>query len=337
MKAPVESARSRRTTSGAKGQKVRRLRWRRSLTNLWADVRRHPALTIFVSGYVAIFFASWWCHFFLLPKATPIEAFASGGSESLEGKAGQITEWVSPDVDLGQPLLSPRPGAIFGTDRLGTSVLTRLLRGSAETLSAALVGSVMAVGLGFCAVFFAGWIAGQRGYESLRVGVSGFGFLPAVVIAWWLSAALQPGFGSVVAVIALSGSVAVAAGLARAFAEAEDAGHVTAAQAAGFSRFAVLRNEVLPFVSQRLVSYGAMLLPGAVLLETALSFVGFGLGVQSNNNWGRMIAEGRSVMFEAPWLLLAPGLVIAVTVGWLSLTARSIRRVTKEKDFLSLV
>ena len=286
MKAPVESGRLRRGNSAGKGKSVRLLRWRRSLANLWSDVRRHPALTIFVSGYVAIFLASWWCHFFLLPTGTSGLLVGDGDADTLSAKPEQSTEWVAPIIDLQRPLLSPRTGAIFGTDRLGASVLNRVLRGAAETLSAALVGSALAVGLGFGAVLFFGWIAGQRGYDLLAAGTSGFGFVPAVLIAWWLSAAVEPGFGSVVVVIAFSGSVAVVGGLARAFAETEEAGHVTAARAAGFSRFALLRSEVFPFVSQRLVSYGAMLLPGAVLLETALSFVGFGLGKLSGDNWG---------------------------------------------------
>ena len=315
-----------------------RMRGRRALAALWSDVRRHPALTVFVSGYVAIFLGSWWCYFYL-PAEEPIGLIAPGEQNETVagGGAAASAEALAPGINLTQPLLSPRPGAIFGTDRFGASVLMRVLRGAAETLSSALVGSVMAVGLGFCAVFTAAWMVGQRGYELLAASLSGYQFVPVVVIAWWLSAALEPGFGSVVAVIALSGSVPVIVGLARACAEVEDSGHVTAARAAGFGRYAILRSEVLPFVSQRLLSYGAMLLPGAVLLETALSFAGFGLGELSKDSWGRMIAEGRVLMLEAPWLLIAPGLVTALTVGWLSLTARSVRRVTREKDFLSLV
>lgn len=333
MKAPVESAPLRRGKSGGTADALPPMAWWQSLGRLWSDVRRHPALTVFVGGYAAIFLGAWWCHFFLPSATKPVVEIAQSAPD--EEPPG--TEMLVTDIDLRQPLLSPRAGAIFGTDSSGANVLTRIVRGAAETLSAALVGSVIAVGLGFCMVFFVGWIAGQRGYELLAAAWSGFRYLPVVVIAWWLSAALEPSFGSVVAVIAISGSAVVVAGLARAFAKTEDAAHVIAARAAGFSRFALLRSEVVPFVSQRLVSYGAMLLPGAVLLETALSFVGFGLGKSSINNWGLMIAEGQALMFEAPWLLIAPGLVIAVTVGWLSLTARSIRRVTKEKDFLSMV
>jgi len=331
MKAPVES--SRRDRTSLKG-KVRRGAWRRSMKLFLRDVRRHPALAILLCGYVAIFSTGWW-YYLAAPSQQGFDAAVNtlavvdgGGGESVEAEI---------QLARGRVLQPPQVGAPFGTDRHGVGVLTRVLRGAAETLSVALVGSTLAVGVGFVAVLFVRWLFGVRGYVMLVWMAGGVTCIPVLVLAWWLAAALEPGFWSVCAIVAVAGAMPVTHRLARAFEECEHLGHVIAAAAAGFGRFEILRTQVLPFVWQRLVSYGAMLLPGALLLETALTFAGLGLGKTATDSWGRLIAEGRSLMFEAPWLLIAPGLVIAATVGWLSLTARSIRKVTHEKDFLSLV
>ncbi len=332
MKAPIES--SRRDRPALKSN-VRRVKWRHSIKLLGRDVRRHPALAILLCGYVAIFATGWW---FYLAAPQPIDELVAPVTDSLviDGDAGQAGETEMP-LARRRVLQPPQAGAFFGTDRHGVGVLTRVLRGAAETLSVALVGSTLAVAIGFMVVMFVRWLFGARGYVILIWLASGITCIPAFALAWWLAAALEPGFWTVCAIVAVAGSMPVTHRLARAFEECEDHGHVIAAAAAGFGRFEILRTQVFPFVWQRLVSYGAMLLPGALLLETALTFAGLGLGKAATDSWGRLIAEGRSLMFEAPWMLVAPGLVIAVTVGWLSLTARSIRKVTREKDFLSLV
>lgn len=331
MKAPIES--SRRDRSSLK-RNARRVRWRRSMNLLWRDVRRHPALAVLLCGYVAILVTGWW---FFLATPQPAEMVSAGADSAvIDGDGRDGVEAVS-QVARRRVLQAPRAGAPFGTDRHGVGVLTRVLRGAAETLSVALVGSTLAVAIGFTVVLFVRWLFGARGYVILIWLASGVTCIPVLALAWWLAAALEPGFWSVCTIVAVAGAMPVTHRLARAFEECEDLGHVIAAAAAGFGRFEILRTQVLPLVWPRLVSYGAMLLPGALLLETALTFAGLGLGKSASDSWGRLIAEGRSLMFEAPWLLIAPGLVIAATVGWLSLTARSIRKVTREKDFLSLV
>jgi len=335
MKAPVESGRRDRPSVK---RNTRRAEWRRSLRLFRADVRRHPALAVLLAGYVAIFAAGWW-FYLAAPQPADLEpasvdaaaAMAKDGSDGVESEEAEI------QLATRQVLQPPRAGAPFGTDRHGVGVLTRVLRGAAETLSVALVGSTLAVAIGFLAVLFVRWLLGARGYLVIVWLAGGVTCIPAVALAWWLAAALEPGFWSVCVIVAVAGAMPVTHRLARAFEACEDLGHVVSAAAAGFGRFEILRTQVFPFVWQRLVSYGAMLLPGALLLETALTFAGLGLGKAATDSWGRLIAEGRSLMFEAPWLLIAPGLVIAGTVGWLSLTARSIRKVTREKDFLSLV
>ena len=331
MKAPVES--SRRDRSNLRGN-VRRAKWRRAMNLLWADVRRHPALAILLCGYVVIFTAGW--GFYL---TAPQPADLKKAADDFVVADGEGAESVEAEIQLArrQVLQPPRVGAPFGTDRHGVGVLTRVLRGAAETLTVALVGSTLAVAIGFLMVVSIRCLLGARGYLILIWLAGGVTCIPALALAWWLASALEPGFWSVCMIVAVAGAMPVTHRLARAFEECEDLGHVLSAAAAGFGRFEILRTQVFPFVWQRLVSYGAMLLPGALLLETALTFAGLGLGEASTDSWGRLITEGRSLMFEAPWLLIAPGLAIAGTVGWLSLTARSIREVTREKDFLSLV
>ena len=129
MKAPIES--SRRDRPALKSN-VRRVKWRHSIKLLGRDVRRHPALAILLCGYVAIFATGWW---FYLAAPQPIDELVAPVTDSLviDGDAGQAGETEMP-LARRRVLQPPQAGAFFGTDRHGVGVLTRVLRGAAETL-----------------------------------------------------------------------------------------------------------------------------------------------------------------------------------------------------------
>src|SRR6186713_3263589 len=99
-----------------------------------------------------------------------------------------------------------------------------------------------------------------------------------------------------------------------------DKDHVTAARSLGAGRFRQMRRYVLPSVWQVVLVIALLDLGFVILVESTLSFLGFGLPA-SNPSWGSILADGRKNISVAPWLAVIPGIAIIITVLAINLTA----------------
>ncbi len=204
------------------------------------------------------------------------------------------------------------PAHLLGTDDLGRDVLSRLIYGSRVALTVAVAASALAgaVGttLGLLAGFFGGWVdaAVSRLVEIWMA-------FPAVLLSILIVAVLGPGVGSVVAAIAVIDWTRFARVVrADTMAQAR-ADYVTAARTLGFGPGAILFREILPNVAPTLVALLSLEMGIAVVVEAILSFVG--LSVSSDApTWGGMIASGRAIIYQAPWVFAAPLAAVFLTV-----------------------
>jgi peptide/nickel transport system permease protein/oligopeptide transport system permease protein len=89
--------------------------------------------------------------------------------------------------------------------------------------------------------------------------------------------------------------------------------YVEAARGLGASWWRILVRHILPNTAGPVIVYGAMSVGGAILAESALSFLGMGVQPPSPS-WGGMLSESRSYLFTAPWLMLYPGIALLLTV-----------------------
>ena len=104
-----------------------------------------------------------------------------------------------------------------------------------------------------------------------------------------------------------------------------------AAEAAGVSRWVMIRRHVVPNVLGPVVVYMTLTIPGVILIESFLSFLG--LGVQEPlTSWGRLIAEGAQEMETAPWMLLFPVLFMAITLFCFNFIGDGLRDALDPKD-----
>jgi len=221
-------------------------------------------------------------------------------------------------------LAAPDVSHPFGSDTLGRDVLSRVLyafRASlAIVLGAVLVASIVAVPLGAVAGYFRGWVdqVVSRPLDMLLV-------LPALLLAISLIAIVGP--GSLVAGLAIAliylpilarvqrASALLVAGL----------GYVEGGRARGWSALAVLRRHVIPNALGPLLVQAAILAGFAVQIEAALSFLG--LGTQPPTpSLGLMLADGRDVLTQAPWVEIFPGVAIALMVFGFNLLGDGLRR-----------
>jgi peptide/nickel transport system permease protein len=209
---------------------------------------------------------------------------------------------------------APSAAHPLGTDRSGRDVWARLLFGAQTSLIVGLgaVSIYVVIGtiLGGIAGLFGGVIDNviMRATDTLMS-------IPSLLLIIVFVTAIGPSLGSVVAVIGLlgwPGACRLVRGQLLMLREAE---FVTAARVVGVSNRKILTNHLLPNIMSSLAVLATFGIASAIILEAALSFLGLGVQIPTAS-WGGMINEAQSpvVLIDIPWLWLAPGIAIALTV-----------------------
>jgi peptide/nickel transport system permease protein len=212
-------------------------------------------------------------------------------------------------VDRFQP---PSRTHWFGTDNFGRDILSRILVGGRWSL---FVGGA-AVFLGSTLGVFFGSIAGLggKGWDEAFMRIAdGLYALPSILIALLLATIWGPGRNTVLISIAV-GNIPVFMRLTRShILKVKEEPYIEAARALGASEFRILFRHILPNIKDTLLVQVSVSLAGAILAEASLSYLGVGIQ-PPDPSWGRMLRDAQPFAHLAPWTVIAPGLLIAVTV-----------------------
>lgn len=225
-----------------------------------------------------------------------------------------LAPWISPYDPLAQTPGLFRPPSVahlFGTDELGRDVLSRVLWGARVSIPLAmlLVALAFAIGgtLGGIAGYLGGWV------ESIVMRAADFVFaVPTILLAMAVVAALGPGlFHAVLAVVLVSwpGHARVVRALVRTTMQSD---YVGVSRLLGSPTYRTLAIDVLPNVAGPVVVLAALEIGNAILLLSALSFLGLGARPPAAE-WGSMVSTGAQ-HFEAWWISVFPGLAIVTVV-----------------------
>lgn len=212
----------------------------------------------------------------------------------------------------------------LGTDQLGRDLLSMLMAGARPSLGVALLAVAIGLGagvpLGLVAAARPGWID-----EAIARAADILFAFPALVLALLIVAVAGPGAAHAGIAIGLF-NIPVFARLTRAAARsiwARD--FILAARLAGKGRARISIEHVLPNIAGALLIQACVQLSLGLIAEAGLSFLG--LGVQPPSpSWGRMLAEGQTLIGVAPRLVLLPGLAILLTVLGINLAGDGLRQ-----------
>jgi ABC-type dipeptide/oligopeptide/nickel transport system permease subunit len=220
---------------------------------------------------------------------------------------------ANPDaVDLRGRFSAPSSAHLLGTDELGRDVLSRVGYGARISLVAAFVAVGVAVGigipLGLIAGFARGWLDAVLG--RIHDAVMS---IPPIILAIAVVAALGPGVVRAMVAVGLIFAPRVFRVTRAATLSVSREPYVEAATVAGAPGRHVIVRHVIPNIAPPLLVQVSFLLGAAIIAEASLSFLG--LGVQPPSaSLGTMLQNAVATMQQAPWLLVAPGLVITLTV-----------------------
>lgn len=215
---------------------------------------------------------------------------------------------------LVPPLGRDSTGAwhLLGTDKFGRDMFVRMMLAARLSLLVGVAGALLAGGVGIVMGAIAAWHGGITDRLTMALADALLA-IPRLVLLLVCAALWTPGANTVIAVLALTGWMGVARLVRADVLGARAAPYVEAAHALGSPSRRVLWRHVLPNALGSAVVAITLGVGSAILLESGLSFLG--LGVQPPQpSWGNMIADGRDLIVTAPWVALAPGIAIVITV-----------------------
>ena len=223
-----------------------------------------------------------------------------------------VSPWDAQDIDWEALETPPSASHWFGTDLVGRDLFVRAAEGARVSLSIALVATAVSMLIGVPWGALAGYLGGRVDNVMMRV-VDVLYALPFILVVILLVVVfgrnpylLFVGLGAVywldLARIVRGQTLRV-----------RHEGFVEAARAMGATTAGILRRHVLPNVAGPALVYVTLTIPGVILAESFISFLG--LGVQEpDTSLGVLIADGAQMMESAPWTLIFPAALLALTV-----------------------
>ncbi len=230
------------------------------------------------------------------------------------------------DPELVNLLAAKRPPDgeyLMGTDGLGRCVLSRVLAGARSSVFSSLLIVALSMLTG-CAVGLISGYAGGLADELIMRLADIFLAFPGIVLSLALAGILGPGLGNAVIALAATGWTQYARLMRSYVLSIRQENYVKAAVLNGQSRGAILFRHVLPNAVRPMIVTATLHLSSAMLGISGLSFLGLGA---STAEWGSMIAEGRSLLQQCPWIVLYPSLAIFLVTTLFNLLGDSVRSV----------
>jgi peptide/nickel transport system permease protein len=230
----------------------------------------------------------------------------------------------SPDeIDTLAMLSSPSAAHLLGTDDLGRDTLARLVYGARVSLSASTIAVALAMLVGVPLGLVAGYLGGRIDEAVMRV-LDSVMALPPLVLALTIAAVLGPGLVNgmlAIAIVAVPTFTRLVRGQVLSIKHDD---YVTAARSIGAPRRTIIFRHILPNAINPVIVQGALGVGFAIITESSLSFIG--LGAQPPTpSWGSMVQVGFQYLELAPWLVLAPAIIIFVAVLGFNLLGEGLR------------
>ena len=227
--------------------------------------------------------------------------------------------------DLNNALQAPNAAHILGTDRYGRDMFSRVIMGSRTTIYSSLLLVVIITVTGTAVGIFCGYHGGKADAFVMRISDIFLAF-PGMVFAIAVAGVTGGGIMNAVAALACISWPKFARIARSQVMTIKGAPYIAAAKLSGCGSFQIVFRHILPNIAGPII-VTAVLDIGTMMMEIAgLSFLGLG-AKPPIAEWGSMMSNGRSMLQTSPWVILAPGFAIFITVMLFNLLGDTVRDV----------
>jgi peptide/nickel transport system permease protein len=271
-------------------------------------------VSMFVLAFVGKLLSEWWVVFDPATVRLPDKLLPPFSASS-----SHLTKELVPPFHL-YPL---------GTDELGRNVIARMLQGAFVSLSVGIVAVSISMAIGILIGGLAGFY-GQRKLAFISIDTLLMRFtdvvlcFPTFFLILTVVALLPPSIYNIMIVIGITSWMGTARFVRAEFLALREQDFVTAAKALGLPEWRIIFRHMVPNAMAPVLVSATIDVARAILTESALSFLGFGVR-PPYATWGNILADGRSYIFDAPWLFMIPGSAILVVVLAFNLVGEGLR------------
>ena len=274
-------------------------------TNYWETFRRNIVVRRFLSNRMAVTGCALLAIIFLMAILAPLLA-------TQQPLAMKVTD----------RLKAPSAAHWFGTDEFGRDVFSRVVHGSrisiAVGLSVVVISSVFGLILGLYSAYY-------RHLDNLIMRVvDGLMAFPAVLLAIAIMAALGPKIENVIISISVVYIPTVARTVRSAALVVREQTYIEAIRALGGKPWRIIWRHIAPNCMSPLIVQATFIFAYAVIIEASLSFLGAGTP-PPQPSWGNILSDGRTLIRQAWWIMVFPGIAIVMTVLGLNLIGDGLR------------
>jgi len=213
--------------------------------------------------------------------------------------------------------LAPGNGHLFGTDTVGRDVWARVLYGARTSLFVGTLAMAISLVIGMAIGLGAGYFGGLVDAVLMWV-VDLFLTMPSLLLLIVLATVLPPSIVTIPLVIGLLGWTTFGRTVRGEVLTLRERDYVQAARALGASDTRIIVHHLVPGVLPGVIVLAALGMSGAIIVDAGLSYLGLGVPLPTAS-WGRMVSDAQTYVGVAPWLVVAPGVAIALAVIGLNL------------------
>jgi len=246
---------------------------------------------------------------------------------------GVLAPWLTPysptAISMADALQPPAAAHPFGTDAFGRDVLCRVMYGARFSLQVGIVSRLLALIVGTVLGLLAGYFGGRTDQAVMRLADVTLAY-PGLLLLIAVIAAVGPSKVALFVALGIVGWAGVARLVRAQVLSLREREFVVAIRSLGAGDASVIVRHLLPNVLTPIVVIFSMGLGASIMAESSLSFLG--LGAQPPQpSWGSMISGGLDYLRVAPWLSIAPGLVVTMTVLGFNLLGDALRDIYDPK------